>query len=188
MTQPREPTVQERKRPDAATAAAIASASIPSGAADTPSATNGSDRRRDNEGGLNLKPTSGRTHASSASALEDRSAQAAGQTIGQVAVENPVFSCKDVNVYYGHKHALKKVSIDVGRKQVLAMIGPSGCGKSTFLRCLNRMNDTIPGARVTGSIALDGRDIHDKRQGRRPDPRPCWHGVSEAEPVSEVDL
>ncbi|HEY0340801.1 MAG TPA: phosphate ABC transporter ATP-binding protein PstB [Steroidobacteraceae bacterium] len=143
MTQPREPTVQERKRPDAAVAAAIA-------------ATNP-------DSGLNLKP-SGRTHASSASALEDRSAQAAGQTMGQTAVENPVFSCKDVNVYYGHKHALKKVSIDVGRKQVLAMIGPSGCGKSTFLRCLNRMNDTIPGARVTGSITLDGRDIHDKRQ------------------------
>jgi len=79
-------------------------------------------------------------------------------------VENPLFSCRDVSVYYGQKHALKKVSIDVGRKQVLAMIGPSGCGKSTFLRCLNRMNDTIAGARVTGSITLDGVDIHDKRQ------------------------
>jgi len=56
------------------------------------------------------------------------------------------------------------VNIDIGRKQVLAMIGPSGCGKSTFLRCLNRMNDTIVGARVQGQIHLDGKDIHDKRQ------------------------
>ncbi len=62
------------------------------------------------------------------------------------------------------KHAIKKVGIDVARKQVLAMIGPSGCGKSTFLRCLNRMNDTIEGARVEGSIMLDGKDIHDKKQ------------------------
>ncbi len=72
-------------------------------------------------------------------------------------VENPLFHCKDVNVYYGEKHAIKHVSIDIGRGQVLAMIGPSGCGKSTFLRCLNRMNDTIPGARVTGAIVLDGQ-------------------------------
>jgi phosphate transport system ATP-binding protein len=65
-------------------------------------------------------------------------------------------------VYYGAKHALNGVSLDVGKKQVLAMIGPSGCGKSTFLRCLNRMNDTIAGARVTGQILLDGQDIHDQ--------------------------
>jgi phosphate transport system ATP-binding protein len=69
-----------------------------------------------------------------------------------------------VNVFYGSKHALKNVNIDVGRKQVLAMIGPSGCGKSTFLRCLNRMNDTVPGARVTGSIKLDGVDIQTRDQ------------------------
>jgi phosphate transport system ATP-binding protein len=75
---------------------------------------------------------------------------------------NPVFTCRDVSVFYGAKQALKNVSLDVGRRQVLAMIGPSGCGKSTFLRCLNRMNDTIPGARVTGSIKLDGQDIHDE--------------------------
>ena len=88
-----------------------------------------------------------------------RSARGGTGRGGQVTVENPVFSCRDVNVFYGSKHALKNVTIDVGRKQVLAMIGPSGCGKSTFLRCLNRMNDTIPGARVTGSIVLDGQDI-----------------------------
>jgi phosphate transport system ATP-binding protein len=84
-----------------------------------------------------------------------------GQTIGAVTVADPVFSCRSVDVYYGAKHAIRNVSLDVGKKQVLAMIGPSGCGKSTFLRCLNRMNDTISGARVTGQILLDGQDIHD---------------------------
>jgi phosphate transport system ATP-binding protein len=86
------------------------------------------------------------------------------KTVGQISVENPVFACRDVDVYYGEKHAIKKVGIDIAREQVLAMIGPSGCGKSTFLRCLNRMNDTIPNARVEGSILLDGRDIHEKKQ------------------------
>jgi phosphate transport system ATP-binding protein len=108
--------------------------------------------RRADEGGLNLKP-SGRVAAGAADA------RTAGAPEAQ-AIADPVFACRDVSVYYGAKQALKNVSIDVGRRQVLAMIGPSGCGKSTFLRCLNRMNDTIPGARVTGSIKLDGRDIH----------------------------
>ena len=86
------------------------------------------------------------------------------RTIGQVTVAEPVFACRDVNVHYGDKHAIKDVNIDIGRAEVLAMIGPSGCGKSTFLRCLNRMNDTIESARVSGLIALDGQDIHDKKQ------------------------
>jgi len=60
--------------------------------------------------------------------------------------------------------AVKNVSLDIGRNQVLAMIGPSGCGKSTFLRCLNRMNDTIPSARVEGEITLDGENIYDRKQ------------------------
>jgi phosphate transport system ATP-binding protein len=75
-----------------------------------------------------------------------------------------VMTARDVNVFYGDKHAVKNVSLDIGRNQVLAMIGPSGCGKSTFLRCLNRMNDTIAGARVDGTITLDGQDIYDRRQ------------------------
>jgi phosphate transport system ATP-binding protein len=75
-----------------------------------------------------------------------------------------VMSARGVNVYYGDKHAVKNVSLDIGRNQVLAMIGPSGCGKSTFLRCLNRMNDTIAGARVDGVITLDGQDIYDRKQ------------------------
>src|ERR1044072_3850607 len=85
-----------------------------------------------------------------------------GRPVGTSTVEDPIFSCRDVDVYCGEKHAIKKVGIDIGKNQVLAMIGPSGCGKSTFLRCLNRMNDTIPNARVEGSILLDGKDIHDK--------------------------
>jgi phosphate transport system ATP-binding protein len=93
-----------------------------------------------------------------------RPAAADRRTVGNITVETPVFSCRDVNVYYGDKHAIHDVNIDIARNQVLAMIGPSGCGKSTFLRCINRMNDTIPNARVVGSIMLDGRDIHDKKQ------------------------
>jgi len=68
---------------------------------------------------------------------------------------------EDVHVYYGDNHALKGVSMDVPNKHVTALIGPSGCGKSTFLRCLNRMNDTISIARVEGSILLEGEDIYD---------------------------
>jgi phosphate transport system ATP-binding protein len=84
------------------------------------------------------------------------------ETVGQITVENPRMTCRDVNVYYGNNHAIKNVSLDIGRNEVIAMIGPSGCGKSTFLRCLNRMNDTIESCRVTGKIALDGNDIYDK--------------------------
>ena len=69
---------------------------------------------------------------------------------------------KDVNVYYGEKHAIKHLSIDIPDRAVSAFIGPSGCGKSTFLRTINRMNDTIPGCRVTGDILVDGKDIYDR--------------------------
>jgi phosphate transport system ATP-binding protein len=65
-----------------------------------------------------------------------------------------------VDVFYGPKHAIKKVSIDIAEREVVAFIGPSGCGKSTFLRCLNRMNDTIAACRVTGDIRLDRDDIY----------------------------
>ena len=68
---------------------------------------------------------------------------------------------QDVKVFYGAKEALHGVSLDIPEHQVMALIGPSGCGKSTFLRCLNRMNDTIDGAKVTGLITLDGQDIYD---------------------------
>jgi phosphate transport system ATP-binding protein len=72
-------------------------------------------------------------------------------------------SARGVQVHYGEKHALKDVDVDILDKTVTAFIGPSGCGKSTFLRCLNRMNDTVSIARVSGMILLDGEDIYDRR-------------------------
>ncbi len=82
----------------------------------------------------------------------------------RAASASPVMTARHVNVHYGDKHAVRDVSMDIERHQVLAMIGPSGCGKSTFLRCLNRMNDTIAHARVDGVITLEGQDIYDRRQ------------------------
>ncbi|WP_372890857.1 phosphate ABC transporter ATP-binding protein PstB [Rhodosalinus sp.] len=73
------------------------------------------------------------------------------------------FHCADVQVFYGETHAIKDVNVDIQDKTVTAFIGPSGCGKSTFLRCLNRMNDTIDVARVQGTILLDGEDVYDAR-------------------------
>ena len=68
---------------------------------------------------------------------------------------------RNVNVYYGEKHAIKDVTVQIPDRGVMAFIGPSGCGKSTFLRCINRMNDTIASCRVTGQISIDNRDIYD---------------------------
>jgi phosphate transport system ATP-binding protein len=80
---------------------------------------------------------------------------------GKAAANRPVkVAAEKVNVHYGEKHALKDVTLDIYENEVIAFIGPSGCGKSTFLRCLNRMNDTISSARVDGRIALDGADIY----------------------------
>ncbi|WP_217809480.1 phosphate ABC transporter ATP-binding protein PstB [Maritimibacter sp. HL-12] len=73
------------------------------------------------------------------------------------------FETRDVQVFYGETHAIKDVSVDILDKTVTSFIGPSGCGKSTFLRALNRMNDTIPGCRVEGSLTLDGEDIYDPK-------------------------
>ncbi|WP_449042633.1 phosphate ABC transporter ATP-binding protein PstB [Paracoccus sp. (in: a-proteobacteria)] len=81
----------------------------------------------------------------------------------QTETRDVKFECRDVQVWYGEKHALKDVGVDILDKTVTAFIGPSGCGKSTFLRCLNRMNDTIAAARVGGQMLLDGEDIYDPR-------------------------
>src|SRR3546814_10078430 len=72
----------------------------------------------------------------------------------------------NVSVYYGDKMAIDDVSIDIPARFVTAFIGPSGCGKSTFLRTLNRMNDTIPSARVEGTIELDGEDVYSSNMDR----------------------
>lgn len=85
------------------------------------------------------------------------------QNEAKLAAKSLKISAKDVNVHYGTTHALKDVSVEIQEHTVTAFIGPSGCGKSTFLRCLNRMNDTIDICRVTGEILLDGRDIYDKQ-------------------------
>jgi phosphate transport system ATP-binding protein len=83
------------------------------------------------------------------------------ETVGNVYVDNPRMRAENVQVHYGDKHAIQNVTIDIGANEVVAFIGPSGCGKSTFLRCLNRMNDTIDICRVDGRIELDGTDIYD---------------------------
>ncbi len=85
------------------------------------------------------------------------------ETIGDQFVENPRMRCRGVNVYYAEKCAIRDVTMDIGRNEVISMIGPSGCGKSTFLRCLNRMNDTIDICRVTGDIFLDEMNIYDRQ-------------------------
>ncbi len=84
------------------------------------------------------------------------------RTVGKITVDNPKMVCRNVDVYYGEKQAIKNISLDIGANEVISFIGPSGCGKSTFLRCLNRMNDTIDICRVTGELRLEGQDIYDK--------------------------
>jgi phosphate transport system ATP-binding protein len=74
----------------------------------------------------------------------------------------PIFSVHDLDFYYSSSKALSQINIEIEPRKVTALIGPSGCGKSTFLRCLNRMNDTITGTRVDGKILLDGKDIYDE--------------------------
>ncbi len=92
----------------------------------------------------------------------DTTDSAAIKTVGRVTVDRPIITARNVDVYYGDKRAINNVSIDIAYNEVLSMIGPSGCGKSTFLRCLNRMNDTVDIARVTGEIKLEGHDIYEK--------------------------
>ena len=87
-------------------------------------------------------------------------ARNSSQTMGEWTVSNPRIRCRNVNVHYGEKQAIQDLNLDIGDQQVIALIGPSGCGKSTFLRCLNRMNDTVVGCRVSGEILLDGQDIY----------------------------
>ena len=87
-----------------------------------------------------------------------------GKTVGKPYSDDPKFKLRDVEVFYGDAPAIKKISLDIGRNEVIAFIGPSGCGKSTFLRCLNRMNDSIDICRVKGSLQLDDHDIYDPKR------------------------
>ena len=106
------------------------------------------------------KGSLGKAHRGRGSVTIDREDR---RTVGQIEAEDPRIRARNVNVYYDDKHAIHDVSVDLGKNEVLAMIGPSGCGKSTFLRCLNRMNDTIPSCRVTGEIVFDDMDINSNK-------------------------
>ena len=77
-------------------------------------------------------------------------------------MESVKIKSKNLNVYYGNKQALHNINLEINNKEVTALIGPSGCGKSTFIRCINRMNDTIDICRVDGSIEIDGKEVNDK--------------------------
>lgn len=84
------------------------------------------------------------------------------QTAGVPLLEDPKMRIRNTNVFYAEKQAIFDVNLDIGKNQVISMIGPSGCGKSTFLRCLNRMNDTIEICRVSGELHLENDNIYDK--------------------------
>ncbi|MDI9244062.1 phosphate ABC transporter ATP-binding protein PstB [Marinobacter sp. CHS3-4] len=87
-----------------------------------------------------------------------------GTTVGRPFSDDPKFKLRNVEVFYGQDRAIKNISLDIGRNEVIAFIGPSGCGKSTFLRCLNRMNDSIDICKVKGSLALDDQNIYDSKR------------------------
>ncbi|MCU0734151.1 MAG: phosphate ABC transporter ATP-binding protein PstB [Methylotetracoccus sp.] len=80
--------------------------------------------------------------------------------MGEPTLADSRITCRDLNVYYGEKQAIRNLNLDIGRNEVMALIGPSGCGKTTFLRCLNRMNDTVDGCHVSGEIHIDGQNIN----------------------------
>lgn len=82
------------------------------------------------------------------------------KTVGKPLADSPMMTIRAANVFYGEKQAIFNVTMDIAKNEVMAMIGPSGCGKSTLLRCLNRMNDTIIGCRVTGDISLEKENIY----------------------------
>lgn len=100
--------------------------------------------------------------------VDESSAQSApieeGKTVGKPFVDNPKYKLRNVEVFYGEDRAIKDVSLDIGHNEVISFIGPSGCGKSTFLRCLNRMNDSIDICKVKGQIMLDEENIYDTKR------------------------
>jgi phosphate transport system ATP-binding protein len=85
-------------------------------------------------------------------------------TVGKPFSDKAKMSMRNVNVFYADKQAIQDISLDIGKNEVVAMIGPSGCGKSTFLRCLNRMNDTIESCKISGEITLEGENIYHPKQ------------------------
>ncbi|RZJ41483.1 MAG: ATP-binding cassette domain-containing protein, partial [Brevundimonas sp.] len=106
--------------------------------------------------------TPSKARASAEPRLEDATPVSNATVVDSPPVGPIKIAARDVSVFYEGKQALYDVSLDIPDKTVTALIGPSGCGKSTFLRTMNRMNDTIHGARVTGRIDMDGEDINDR--------------------------
>ena len=103
------------------------------------------------------------TETKTSESVAERMTDLLEETVGEVRCENPYVVAENVDVFYGDNHAIQDVTLEIGKNQVIALIGPSGCGKSTFLRCLNRMNDSIDSARVTGMITLGGENIYSKK-------------------------
>ena len=97
-----------------------------------------------------------------AAAREATSGNAGGASAGKGTEREPIFQLDDVSAFYGDKAAVREISFDIGKHEITALIGPSGCGKSTLIRCLNRMNDLIPGASVEGSVLYHGQDLYGK--------------------------
>lgn len=93
--------------------------------------------------------------------MNDRTPTYPQQTVGRPFVAHPKMSLRNVNVFYGDNQAIRDVSLDVGKNEVVSLIGPSGCGKSTFLRSLNRMNDTIDSCQVKGALYLENQNLYD---------------------------
>ncbi|BCD97275.1 phosphate transport system ATP-binding protein [Marinagarivorans cellulosilyticus] len=111
-----------------------------------------------------IKPTTSKdTSAMKSNRSPSEIAESVTKTVGKPLADNAKLSMRDVCVHYDQKQAVYDVNLDIAENQVVALIGPSGCGKSTFLRCMNRMNDTIDICRVSGSIQLDGMDIYDSK-------------------------
>ena len=99
-----------------------------------------------------------------------------------------VFELRDLEVKYSGHTAVREVDLDIAANEITAFIGPSGCGKTTVLRCLNRMHDITPGAKVLGQVTYHGESLYGVEGRRRRGAAPDRHGVPEAEPVPEDDL
>ena len=109
------------------------------------------------------RPETGTPASGSPSGLRRFEPSHAARDGATATAEEPIFDVGDVNVFYGEHRAIRDVSLRIARNEITALIGPSGCGKSTFIRCLNRMNDLIPTARVQGHVIYHGEDLYDAR-------------------------
>ncbi len=102
----------------------------------------------------------GRDEEAVATPIGQRRVYRQGEVVGEPNCADPYIVTEGLHVHYGSIHAVNNVSLQIGRNDVIALIGPSGCGKTSFIRCINRMNDTVENARVEGSVTLDGQNIY----------------------------